>query len=94
MSLHLADAAKRLGNDSVIMESYWNYHERTQNWFFSPNDRLDNAARRPSSFPSQGDWDKLTSPQRIEQWNAFTSKQRMMIATLAGFGYEGRGINQ
>ena len=100
MSFYLAEAAKRLGSYTVIMDSYWKYHEREQNWFFSPNWHLDNATRRPAPFPREGDWDQLNLKERKETlekrkkvWDDFSSKQRMTIATLAGFGYEGRGIN-
>ena len=93
MSFHLAEAAKRLGSDTVIMDSYWKYHEREQNWFFSPNWHLDNATKRPASFPSEGDWAKLKSKERQDKWDNFSSKQRMTICSLVGFGYEGRGIN-
>jgi len=100
MSYQLAEAAKRLGSDTVIMDSYWKYHEREQNWFFSPNYNLDNATKRPAPFPREGDWDQLNLKERKETlekrkkvWDGFSSKQRMTIATLAGFGYEGRGIN-
>src|SRR4028119_1714292 len=101
MSFHLAEAAKRLGSDTVIMDSYWKYHERQQNWFFSPNYNLDNATKRPAPFPSEGDWDQLntkerekTLEKRKETWlKIFNGKQRMTISSLAGFGYEGKGIN-
>ena len=93
MSYQLAEAAKRLGSDTVIMDSYWKYHEREQNWFFSPNYNLDNATRRPSSFPTTEAWAKLKSKERQDKWDDFSSKQRMTISSLAGFGFEGRGIN-
>jgi hypothetical protein len=93
MSLLLVAAAKQLGSDKEIMDSYWKYHEREQNWFFSPNRNLDNAENRPNSFPSKNSWDKLNSKERKNTWEGFTLRQRMTITTLAGFGYEGRGIN-
>ncbi|MCV6630623.1 MAG: hypothetical protein OIF50_12295 [Flavobacteriaceae bacterium] len=92
MSLDFVEAAKRLGSDKEIMDSYWEYHERNQNWFFSPNPNLDGATRKPS-FPSSDTWKKLKSLERKQRWNSFSLRQRMTIATLAGFGYEGRGIN-
>ena len=94
MSFQLAEAAKKLGSDTTIMNSYWKYHEREQNWFFSPNYSLDNATKRPASFPSHEAWNKLKSKEREKKWQeGFTSKQRMTISSLAGFGYEGRGIS-
>ncbi len=92
MSLFFVEIAKKLGSDKEIMDSYWEYHERNQNWFFSPNPNLDGATRKPS-FPSSDTWKKLKSAERKQKWNSFSLRQRMTIATLAGFGYEGRGIN-
>ncbi|WBX77256.1 hypothetical protein PG911_03060 [Tenacibaculum ovolyticum] len=93
MSLFLVEAAKRLGADKEIMDSYWAYHEREQNWFFSPNPQLEGAASKPHSLPSSDSWKKKTSEERKKVWNRLSLKQRMTISTLAGFGYEGRGIN-
>jgi hypothetical protein len=93
MDLILAKAALRLGNDLVIMDSYWKYHTREQNWFFSPNGNLDGAANKPGSFPGRSTWDKLSSAERKKKWAGLRSPQRMTIATLAGFGHEGRGVN-
>ncbi|MCG8702030.1 MAG: hypothetical protein MI922_28505, partial [Bacteroidales bacterium] len=93
MSIFLADAAKRLGADDVIMHSYWEYHERRQNWFFSPNPNLASATRRPSSLPKLETWKKLNSKECLQEWKRFSLKQRMTISTLAGFGPEGRRIN-
>ncbi|MCG8699425.1 MAG: hypothetical protein MI922_15320 [Bacteroidales bacterium] len=93
MSTFLAEAAKRLGVDDTVMHSYWEYHERRQNWFFSPNPNLESATRRPSSLPKLETWKKLNSKQRIQEWNRYSTKQRMTISTLAGFGYEAKGIN-
>ncbi|ENA1795619.1 hypothetical protein ABF176_002466 [Flavobacterium psychrophilum] len=93
MGLSLVRAAKQLGNDIEIMDSYWKYHEREQNWFFSPNRNLDNAENKPGSFPSKTFWDELSSKQRQKKWEGFSLRQRMTISSLAGFGHEGRGIN-
>ncbi len=93
MSLLLVAAAKRLGSDKEIMDSYWKYHEREQNWFFSPNPNLGGATEKPTSFPSADSWGKLKPGERLSKWNNFNLKQRMTISTLAGFGHEGRGIN-
>ncbi|MCG8698600.1 MAG: hypothetical protein MI922_11140 [Bacteroidales bacterium] len=93
MSTFLADAAKRLGADDTIMHSYWEYHERRQNWFFSPNPNLASATRRPSPLPKLETWKKLTSKERLQEWKRYSMKQRMTISTLAGFGPEGRRIN-
>ena len=92
MSLLLAKAAKRLGSDKDIMDSYWAYHERDQNWFFSPNPNLRGATKKPS-FPNSDTWKKLKSAERKREWDHFSLRERMTISTLAGFGYEGRGIH-
>ena len=75
------------------MDSYWAYQERAQNWFFSPNPNLDGATKKPMSFPSSARWKQLTSEQRKSVWRSFNIRERMTLTTLAGFGYEGRGIN-
>lgn len=94
MNSQLVEAAKKLGNNKKIMDSYWEYHEGIQNWFFSPNPNLDNAQHRPYSFPSPNSWKRMTSNERKKTWNTtFSLKQKMTLTTLAGFGYEGKRIN-
>ncbi|ELY2016606.1 hypothetical protein SL053_000479 [Flavobacterium psychrophilum] len=93
MSLSLVRAAKQLGNDIDIMDSYWKYHEREQNWFFSPNPYLDNAESKPKSFPSSNTWKELSPKEKKVKWERLSLRQRMTLTTLAGFGYEGKGIN-
>lgn len=93
MSLLFVEAAKRLSSDKEIMDSYWSYHEREQNWFFSPNPNLEGGTSKPHDLPSSDSWKKKTSKERKQVWNRLSLKQRMTISTLAGFGYEGRGIN-
>jgi len=88
----LAETAKQLGANKEIMDSYWEYHEGKQNWFFSPNPNLDSATSRPI-FPTASNWKKYNSKQRKQKWNNLSVRQRMTISTLAGFGHEGRGIN-
>ena len=83
MSSLFIEAAKRLGADTEIMNSYWAYHEREQNWFFSPNPYLEGATGKPS-FPSADTWKKLTPAERKQKWNSFSLRQRMTLAALAG----------
>ena len=73
MNLLLITAAKKLGRDPDIIDSYWKYQQREQNWFFSPNPNLDQATRKPSSLDSWNSWDRLSV------------KQKMTLSTLAGF---------
>ena len=73
MNLLLIAAAKKLGRDTDIMDSYWKYQQREQNWFFSPNPNLDQATRKPSSLDNWNSWDRLSV------------KQKMTLSTLAGF---------
>ena len=89
----LAESAKQLGADKEIMDLYWAYHEGEQNWFFSPNPNLDSATHKPHSLPSSNSWKKKTSEQRRQVWRKLGLCQRMIISNLAGFGWEGRGIN-
>lgn len=94
MNLFLVEAAKKLGSDKEIMDSYWRYHEGEQNWFFSPNPNLKSATPKPHNFPSSDSWKKKTQEERKQVWNhKLSSNQRMTISELAGFGWEGRGIN-
>ena len=81
MNFRLVKAARQLGADTAVMSSYWKYHTREQNWFFSPNPYLESATRRPALFPDKSSWDNL-SPN-----------QRMTISALAGFDYKATGIN-
>ena len=46
MNLIFIEVAERLGDDKEIMDSYWEYHERNQNWFFSPNPNLESATAK------------------------------------------------
>lgn len=82
MSLLLVQAAKKLGSDIEIMDSYWAYHEREQNWFFSPNPNLDQACRKPTSFDN---WNS---------WNRLSTKQKMTLSTLAGFKNDATDIKK
>ncbi len=93
MGLLLVKAAKQLGSDKEMMDAYWAYHKREQNGFFSPNPHLKSATEKPFSFPDPDNWRKLNSEERKKKWYGFSLKQRMTIATLAGFGYEGKGIS-
>jgi hypothetical protein len=61
---NLAEAAEYLGNQSIIMESYWNFQKGIYHWFFSPNSHLDGAYSKPSKFETWDDWDNLNSPRK------------------------------
>lgn len=80
--MNLADAAIRLGNNRKIMQSYWDFHTRKQNWFFSPNPNLAQATKKPPSFKG---W---------KSWDTYTSKQKSTLAVLAGFHYNAKGIQR
>ena len=41
--MNLADAAKKLGQDAIVMQSYWDFQAHKFNWFFSPNKELELA---------------------------------------------------
>ncbi|MCG8700779.1 MAG: hypothetical protein MI922_22185 [Bacteroidales bacterium] len=78
--MSLVSSAIQLGSDRTIMDSYWEYHERRQNWFFSPNPNLDSATTRPGSFDNWGSWDRLSV------------RQKMTLATLGGFKNDARDV--
>ena len=65
---NLAEAAEYLGNQSVIMESYWNFQSGIFHWFFSPNRHLSGAYSKPSKFEKWDDWDKFNSPIKKNYW--------------------------
>ncbi|MGH1387855.1 hypothetical protein [Kordia sp.] len=70
---NLADAAEYLGNQTIVMESYWNFQDDKYDWFFSPNYNLKSATKKPSKFNNWNDWQK------------FSSKVKKTIGNLAGF---------
>lgn len=59
---NLAEAAEYLGNQNIIMESYWNFQNGIYHWFFSPNKNLNGAYNKPSEFETWKDWDNFNSP--------------------------------
>jgi hypothetical protein len=71
--MNLADAAKKLGGDRTIMDSYWDFQKGKFSWFFSPNSNLEQATRRPSTFTT---W---------EHWYALPKNQQRTLASIAGF---------
>ncbi len=78
--MNLADAAIKLGSDTLVMSSYWNMQTEKQSWFFSPNPDLKSATKRPSVFTSWGDWDKASS------------NQKKTLATMAGFKQDATNV--
>ncbi len=71
--MNLADAAKKLGSDKTIMDSYWNFQTKKQGWFFSPNGKLKSATSKPKKFNT---WD---------DWKGLAPNQRRTLAVIAGF---------
>lgn len=69
----LADAAEFLGNQNVVMKSYWDFQTSKYDWFFSPNPKLESATKKPKSFKNWKDWE------------SFNSKIRKTIGNIAGF---------
>lgn len=78
--MNLADAAKKLGSDKLVMNSYWNVQTRKQSWFFSPNPKLKSATKKPSRFTDWDDWDNLSS------------NQKRTLACLSGFKQDATNI--
>lgn len=76
----LENAAMQLGENKTIMNSYWHFHKRQQNWFFSPNPKLAGATRKPNAFSSWKHWDGLSSTQKST------------LATLGGFHYTASNV--
>jgi hypothetical protein len=73
----LADQADILGNETITMNSYRDYQDKSRRWFFSPNNTLEGRAGKPVKFDTWDDWNKM-------HWQ---SKQ--VIADLAGLDASG-----
>jgi hypothetical protein len=71
--MNLVEAATKLGDDPVIMDSYWFFQTKVRNWFFSPNRHLESATHKPRKFST---WD---------DWSSFSANQQRTVACLAGF---------
>jgi len=80
--MSLVNKAISLGRNRIIMNSYWDFHERKQNWFFSPNPRLAGATRKPNTFST---W---------KHWNSLSSSQKSTISTLAEFHYTASDVKK
>jgi len=80
--MNLADAAKKLGGDRIIMDSYWNFQTKKQGWFFSPNLKLESATAKPKKFNTWDDWD-VAAPN-----------QKRTLATIAGFKEDATNIKR
>jgi hypothetical protein len=71
--MNLADAAAKLGDNTVVMNSYWLFQTKARNWFFSPNPHLKSATHKPRKFSTWKDW------------YSFSDNQKRTVACLAGF---------
>ncbi|MBQ4818595.1 hypothetical protein [Aquimarina sp. MMG016] len=80
--MSLASAAIKLGENKTIMDSYWNFHTKKQNWFFSPNPKLAGSTRKPNSFASWNDW------------SALSSSQKSTLSSLSGFHYTASNVKK
>jgi hypothetical protein len=79
MSERLAQAAEKIADDDVIMDSYKAFFDR-KGYFLTKNNELFGARRKPPKFPS-------TSNDFAKKWNDstwFVSTQRKYLLVLAG----------
>ena len=74
----VGDAADSLAGNSLVMDSYINFRNKTWSWYFSKNDSLKPYHKKPGQFNSWDDWDDLASSQ-------IGIRKRMVIANLGGF---------
>lgn len=68
----LADKAESLGGETLTMDSYRKYQDKTWTWFFSPNTGLAGRAGKPAQVNNWADW-------RSMHWQS-----RQVLADLAG----------
>ena len=68
----LAVQAETLSAETITMDSYQEYQDKTRKWFFSPNNALDGRASKPARFDTWADWSAM-------HWQS-----RQVIADLAG----------
>ncbi len=74
----VGDEADSLAGNSLVMDSYVNFRNKTWSWYFSKNDSLKPYHKKPDQFNSWDDWDDLASSQ-------IGIRKRMVIANLGGF---------
>ena len=74
----VADAADSLAGNTLIMDSYVNFRNKTWSWYFSKNASLKPYHKTPDQFNSWDDWVDLASSQT-------GIRKRMVIANLGGF---------
>lgn len=80
--MSLANAARELGRDEVVMKSYWNFQSKKFSWFFSPNPGLKSATKKPKQLI---DWN---------DWEGSSTKQKMTLASLSGFKQDATDIRR
>lgn len=78
--MNLVNAAKRLGRDTLVMDSYYNFQKGKFHWFFSPNPKLNSATEKPKALST---WD---------HWYRLAPNQRRTLASLAGFREDATNI--
>lgn len=78
--MSLVNAAKKLGQDRLIMQSYIDFQTKKFSWFFSPNPYLKSATKKPKSLNNWEDWYKMNP------------NQKRTLASLAGFKQDATDI--
>lgn len=68
----LAEKAKIIADQPILVKAYENFQAKTWKWWFSPNNKLDGAVSQPAGLNNWSDWDNL-------RW-----QQRAVLADVAG----------
>jgi hypothetical protein len=68
----LAEKAKIIADNTILVKAYGNFQDKTWGWWFSPNDKLAGAVPKPAGLNAWSDWD------------GFRWQQRQVLADLAG----------
>lgn len=57
--LSLAEKAKVIADQPILVKSYENFKNRIWNWWFSPNSKLASATRKPQKLNNWEQWDNM-----------------------------------
>ncbi len=76
----LAEKAKLIADQPILVRAYENFQAKTWGWWFSPNGTLSAAIAKPSAVSGWSDWD------------SFDWRQRATLANLAGVDANSLGL--
>lgn len=74
----IEDAARKLAEDKIMMEAYEKAENNNQNWFFTKNQSLGGAVRKPLHFPSK-------DSNFQSWWRELHPAQKQILYTFGNF---------